>query len=208
MGVDHARREINSIGSMLSVMASARHDPFARMLNVDLIAVLVAVLLPWSTSGVGIGMLVWLAALAATLELRPFLRSLQRPICALPIALVALAALGTLWSDAPWGARLYAVGPATKLLVLPFLFYHFERSTRGMWVFVAFLASCTLLTVASWIVVIDPSLSLKIPGEPTGTASSSRTISTRARNSCCARSCLLSRSSRCCAKGKSGRRCC
>ena len=56
MAADHQRREINSIGSMLSVMASARHDPFARMLNVDLIAVLVALLLPWSTSGVGIGM--------------------------------------------------------------------------------------------------------------------------------------------------------
>jgi len=167
-GLDHQRRAINSIGAMVSVMASARHDPFARMLNVDLIAVLVAVLLPWSTSGVGIGMLVWLAALATTLELRPFLRSLQRPICALPIALVALAVLGTLWSDAPWGTRLHAVGPATKLLVLPFLFYHFERSARGMWIFVAFLASCTLLTVASWIVAIDPSLSLKAPGEPTG----------------------------------------
>ncbi|NOJ41222.1 O-antigen ligase family protein [Bradyrhizobium australiense] len=153
---------------MLSVMTSARHDPFARMLNVDLIAVLVAVLLPWSTSGVGIGMLVWLTALAATLELRPFLRSLQRPISALPIALVALAALGTLWSDASWGARLYALSPATKLLVLPFLFYHFERSTRGMWVFVAFLASCTLLTAMSWIVAIDPSLSLKAPDEPGG----------------------------------------
>jgi O-antigen ligase len=168
MAADQQRTEINSIGSMLSVMASARRDPFARMLNVDLIAVLVAVLLPWSTSGVGIGMLVWLAALAATLELGPFLRSLQRPICALPIALVALAALGTLWSDASWGARLYALSPATKLLFLPFLFYHFERSTRGMWVFIAFLASCTLLTVASWIVAIDPSLTLKAPGEPMG----------------------------------------
>jgi len=110
----------------------------------------------------------WLAAVAATLELRPFLRSLQRPIGALPIALVALAALGTLWSDAPWETRLHALGPAAKLLALPFLFYHFERSARGMWVFVAFLASCTLMTVASWIVVIDPSLSMKIPGEPTG----------------------------------------
>jgi O-antigen ligase len=166
MAVDHPRREINSIGSLLSVMASARHDAFARMLNVDLIAVLVAALLPWSTSGVGIGVLVWLFALAATRELRPFLRSLQRPICALPIALVALAALGTLWSDASWGARLYALSPATKLLVLPFLLYHFERSTRGMWVFIAFLASCTLMTVASWIVAIDPSLTLKVPGEP------------------------------------------
>jgi hypothetical protein len=166
MAVDHQPREINSIGSMLSVMASARHDPFARMLNVDLVAVLVAALLPWSTSGVGIGMLVWLAALAATLELRPFLRSLQRPICALPIALVALAALGMLWSDAPWSARTYALSPATKLLALPFLLYHFERSTRGMWVFIAFLASCTLMTVASWIVAIDPGLTLKVPGEP------------------------------------------
>jgi O-antigen ligase len=169
MAADHARsREINSIGSMLSVMASARHDPFARMLNVDLIAVLVALLLPWSTSGVGIGTLVWLAALAATMELRPFLRSLQRPICALPIALVALSALGTLWSDASWGARLHALSPATKLLFLPFLFYHFERSTRGMWVFVAFLVSCTLMTAASWMVAIDPNLTMKVPGEPTG----------------------------------------
>jgi O-antigen ligase len=168
MGVDHKRREMNSIGSMLSVMVSARHDPFARMLNVDLIAVLVALLLPWSTSGVGIGMLVWLAALAATLELGPFLRSLRRPICALPIALVALAALGTLWSDASWGARLYALSPATKLLFLPFLFYHFERSTRGMWVFVAFLVSCALMTAASWMVAIEPSLTLKVPGEPIG----------------------------------------
>ena len=113
-------------------------------------------------------MVLWLAALAATLELRPFLRSLQRPICALPIALVALAALGTLWSDAPWNARLYALSPATKLLVLPFLFYHFERSTRGMWVFVAFLASCTLLMVVSWIVAIRSQPLTEGPGEPTG----------------------------------------
>jgi O-antigen ligase len=162
------RRKMNSLGETLAFMASARRDPVARMLNVDLVAVLLAALLPWSTSGVGIGFVLWLAAVAATLELRPFLRSLQRPICALPIALVALAALGTLWSDAPWETRLHALGPAAKLLALPFLFYHFERSARGMWVFVAFLASCTLMTVASWIVVIDPSLSMKIPGEPTG----------------------------------------
>jgi len=111
-------------------------------------------------------MLVWLAALAATLEPRPFLRSLRRPINALPIALVALAAIGTLWSDAPWSTRLYAISPATKLLFLPFLLYHFERSTRGLWVFIAFLASCTLMTVASWIVAIEPGLSLKAPGDP------------------------------------------
>src|SRR4051812_41917552 len=166
MTADSGRSEMNFIGSMVPRLLSSARDPAVRIFNVDLVAVLVAALLPWSTSGVGIGMLVWLVALAATLELRPFLRSLRRPICALPIALVALAALGMLWSDAPWSARTYALSPATKLLALPFLLYHFERSTRGMWVFIAFLASCTLMTVASWIVAIDPSLTLKVPGEP------------------------------------------
>jgi O-antigen ligase len=165
---DRLRNTMGSLGSMVSLVLSARHDQAARIRNVDLIAVLVAVLLPWSTSGVGIGMVLWLAALATTLELRPFLHSLKRPICVLPIALVALAAMGTLWSDAPWNARTYALSPATKLLVLPFLFYHFERSTRGMWVFVAFLVSCTLLMAVSWIVAFDPGLSLKRPDEPGG----------------------------------------
>jgi O-antigen ligase len=150
-----------SIGSMFSLLLSARHDPLARIRNVDLVAVAVAVLLPWSTSGVAIGMVIWLVALVPTLELRPFLRSLQRPICILPITLAALAALGTLWSDAPWGARLYALSPVTKLLVLPLLLYHFQRTTRGLWVFIGFLVSCTLLMAASWLVLFDPGLSFK-----------------------------------------------
>ena len=151
-GADRLRNTMSSLGPMISSVLSARYDPAARMRNVDLLTVLIAALLPWSTSGVSIGIVLWLAAVATTLELRPFLHSLKRPICVLPIALVALAVTGTLWSDAPWSARSYALSPTTKLLVLPLLFYHFERSTRGTWVFIAFLASCTLLTVASWIV--------------------------------------------------------
>jgi O-antigen ligase len=150
---------------MVAVVLSARHDPAARMLNVDLLAVLLAASLPWSTSGVAIVALMWLTALIPTLDLRAFARSLKRPICALPIALFALAVVGTLWSDASWGARFYAVGPTTKLLMLPLLFYHFERSTRGMWVFTAFLASCTLLMALSWIVAFDPGLTLKPEGD-------------------------------------------
>jgi hypothetical protein len=82
------------------------------------------------------------------------------------MALFALAVIGTLWSDAPWGARLYAIGPTAKLLVLPLLFYHFERSERGLWVFVAFLVSCTLMMAMSWIVAFDPGISLKPLSEP------------------------------------------
>jgi O-antigen ligase len=37
--------------SWLSVILSAWHDPAARILNVDLLAILIPILLPWSTSG-------------------------------------------------------------------------------------------------------------------------------------------------------------
>lgn len=134
----------------------------------DIFAILAALALPWSTSLVAIFVPCWLGAVAWVMDWRAYGRLLKQPICYLPFALVGLAAVGTLWSDAAWGARLYAVSPTLKLLVLPALFYHFERSSRGMWVFIAFLVSCTLLMVMSWLVVMDPSLSLKAPGEPAG----------------------------------------
>ncbi len=139
----------------------AWRDPAAWSRTADIVAVLIALSLPWSTSLVGIFVAVWLVSVAPTLDVRVFLRSLRRPICAFPIALFVLAAVGTLWSDAAWGARLYAIGPAFKLLVLPFLFYHYERSARGMWVFNAFLISCALLMVISWVVFFYPHLSLQ-----------------------------------------------
>src|SRR4030088_656379 len=142
--------------SGLSVVLSAWHDPVARILNIDLLTVLIALLLPWSTTGVVIVAVLWVIALVPAIEVGPFLRSLARPICVLPIALFALALAGTLWSDASWGERLYAVGPTVKLLMLPLLLYHYERSPRGSWVFIAFLASCVLLMAASWVADFNP----------------------------------------------------
>jgi O-antigen ligase len=86
----------------------------------------------------------------------------RRPVAVLPLAFVALALVGTLWSDAPWSVRLHGISPTAKLLVLPLLLYHFERSSRGVWVFIAFLASCALLAVMSCIVALDPDLSAKL----------------------------------------------
>ncbi len=134
----------------------------------DVFAILAALTLPWSTTLPGIFVPCWLGAVAWVMDWRAYGRLLKLPICYLPFALVGLALVGTLWSDAAWGARLYAVSPTLKLLVLPGLFYHFERSSRGMWVFIALLVSCALLMVMSWIVTYDPSLSLKAPGEPGG----------------------------------------
>jgi O-antigen ligase len=100
-----------------------------------------------------------------TIDVGAFIEQLKRPICAAPIALFALALVGTLWSDARWGMRFYAVAPTAKFLLLPLLFYHFERSQRGLWVFTAFLASCVALLAMSWLVAYDPHLALKSGGD-------------------------------------------
>lgn len=131
----------------------------------DIFAILAALTLPWSTSLPSIFVPCWLGAVAWVTDWRAFGRLLKQPICYVPVAFAGLAVIGTLWSGATWSARLWSVGPLLKLLVLPGLFYHFERSKRGMWVFIAFLVSCTLLMLVSWLVLIDPGLSLKPPGQ-------------------------------------------
>jgi O-antigen ligase len=154
---------VNAVASasMAAKMSRRWRDPAAWSTTTDIFVVLIALSLPWSTSLVGIFVVALLVTMGPFLDVKAFLRSLKRPICVLPIALFALAAVGMLWSDAPWGARLYAVSPTAKLLVLPALFYHFERSGRGLQVFIAFLISCTVLLAMSWIVAFDPALSLK-----------------------------------------------
>jgi O-antigen ligase len=142
-------------------------DPAAWMTAADIVAVLLALSLPWSTSLVGIFGVVFVLTMLPTIDVGTFIETLRRPISAAPIALFVLALVGTLWSDAAWGLRLYAVAPTAKLLLLPLLFYHFARSRRGAWVFIAFLVSCVVVMAMSWLVAYDPRLALK-PGADYG----------------------------------------
>ena len=144
-----------------TLLARRWRDPAAWIETTDIFIGLVAVTLPWSTSLVAIFAVAALVTMLPFFDVTAFLQSLKRPVCTIPVALFALAAVGTLWSDAAWGARLYAVGPAAKLLMLPVLFYHFERSSRGVQVFTAFLVSCVLLLVMSFIVAAYPSLAMR-----------------------------------------------
>ena len=147
--------------SVSALLGRRWRDPAAWLTTADVFAILLAASLPWSTTLVAIFAAAFLVSLAPFLDFKAFLQSLRRPECALPIALFALAVVGTLWSDAPWRVRLNAIGPAAKLLMLPVLLYHFERSARGLQVLVAFLVSCALLMVMSWIVAFEPRLTLK-----------------------------------------------
>jgi len=147
--------------SLLSRLISACRDPAARIRTVDLLTVAIAVLLPWSTTGVSVGAGLWLIVFVFTIDPRDFLASLRRPASALPLAFVVLVLLGLLWSEGPAPDRIRQLSQVAKLLVLPLLIYHFGRSSRGMAVFTCFLISCAVLSLVSCLVALDPTLSAK-----------------------------------------------
>lgn len=135
--------------------------PTTSLYPADILVVMVAATLPWSTSLPAIFLILWLVAIAPATDFDKFRDLMKRPVCFLPVSFFVLATVGTLWSSVPWGARLYSVGPVAKFLVVPLLIYHFQRSTRGPWVLLAFFVSCACLMIYSWVVAIDPRLALK-----------------------------------------------
>lgn len=125
----------------------------------DILAVLVALSLPWSTSLVAIFIVVFLFSLIPAFDANRFIESVKRPASLAPVALFAVALLGMAWaSDISWTARLQGLAPVAKLLLVPLLIYHFEKSERGAWVAIAFLGSCTIVMLTSWLMSIDSQL--------------------------------------------------
>jgi len=163
MRLTRSRNSWTFILSASRARFAAAFDPVRWFLYVDLIAVLIAIMLPWSTTAVGTLGFVWLLAsipLLPTLDVKHVVRLLASPACRWLIAIFVLALVGTLWADSPWRDRLQGISPVARLLLIPILFYHFERSKRGMWVFLGFFVSCALLMVLSWIVLLAPELKL------------------------------------------------
>ncbi|MBR0800889.1 O-antigen ligase family protein [Bradyrhizobium jicamae] len=126
----------------------------------DLLIALAAASLPWSTSALTIFILLWLVAVIPTIDWEQFVLDLVTPPVALALALVALTLIGLTWSEAGWAERLHGLKPLSKLLLLPFLLTYFQRTQRGLDVFIAFLISCALMMVLSWVVLACPQLKL------------------------------------------------
>lgn len=149
-----------------AVVAPARQGSAPLIRAADVLAALIAASLPWSTTAPSIFVGLWLLVVMPTIDWRDYARRLVQPAYALPFVVLLLALAGMLWSDGEWADRLHAIKPVTKLVLIPPLLYHFSRSERGFQVCAAFLVSCALLAVFSWIVLLDPALKL------TATASS------------------------------------
>jgi O-antigen ligase len=134
----------------------------------DGLAAAVAVSLPWSTSATGILVVLWLIALLPTLDGASLRRELLSATGGLPVLLWALGAVGMLWAEASWGDRIAGLSGFHKLLVIPLLLAQFRRSEQVQWVILGFLASCGLLLIVSWMLVLLPGLPWrgKTPGVP------------------------------------------
>ena len=121
------------------------------LLCVDIYPALAAASLPWSTTAVSVFMVLWLIVVLPTISWPAFFEALHAPASYLPLAFFALAFAGLFWTADSWPVGFQGLVPVTKLLAVPLLLYHYERSERGNWVLFAFLAACVLLMGLSWV---------------------------------------------------------
>jgi O-antigen ligase len=135
----------------------------------DWLAVGVAVAMPWSISASQILTALWLLALISMLDIAEVRRELRTTAGGLPVLLWLLAVVAMLWANVPWSARYAGLEGFHKLLVIPLLLAQFRRSDRGIYVVYGFLASCTALAIASWVLMVLWKLwSVYVPGKIPG----------------------------------------
>jgi O-antigen ligase len=121
------------------------------LLCLDLYPALAAASLAWSTTAVSVFMVLWILTVLPTIRWQAFFESLRAPASFLPLAFFALAIAGLFWTEDTWPVAIQGLVPVVKLLAIPLLLYHYDRSQRGHWVLFAFVASCVLLMGLSWV---------------------------------------------------------
>jgi O-antigen ligase len=142
------------------MIQSASFGPFDRSFLVrlaDWAAVAVAVVLPWSTSGVGIAIAVWLVVLLPTLGSASIKRELATAAGGLPVVLWCLGVIGMLWADVSWHDRFAGLDSFHRLLAIPLLLAQFRHSENGIWVILGFFISSITVLLASYILVLGHS---------------------------------------------------
>jgi len=124
----------------------------------DIVAVAIAVSLPWSTSATAILVGLWFFTLVPVLRWDELRREILTPAGGLPVLLVLLGVAGMLWADVTLLERWKGLDSFLKLLAIPLLLVQFHRSERGTWVFAGYLLSCIALLVVTSIVIAVPPL--------------------------------------------------
>ncbi len=150
---------------MTSTFTLSGFDRARWQLAIDCFAVGVAASLPWSTSLTEIFVTLWLIAFVPTLfvpnlQVDDLRRVLAMPAGFLPVLLCLLAAIGMAWAvDVSFAERLGGFSKFPRLVIIPLLLVHFQRSERGTWVFNGFLLASLALLAASYGLALLPGLS-------------------------------------------------
>ena len=120
----------------------------------DWAAVAVALALPWSTSAVGIAIVVWLVVLLPTLSAASVKRELATAAGGLPVVLWCLGVIGMLWADVSWHDRFAGLDSFHRLLAIPLLLAQFRNSENGIWVILGFFISAITVLLASYMLAV------------------------------------------------------
>lgn len=139
-------------------MAAHSIDRVKLIAVADVLAIVLAAALPWSTSASGILAGMWAVTLIALFDVRGLRDALLTPAGGLPVVLVLFGVAGMLWADVSLAERVNGIGSFVKLLTIPLFFVHFQRSERGHFVFAAFVLSCLVLLIATAVIVAVPPL--------------------------------------------------
>ena len=136
----------------------------------DALVAAIAVSLPWSTSVTSILIVLWLVALALTLQWPDLRHELATLAGGLPVLLWLMMLVGNLWSDASFWQRLDSLSDYHKLLAIPLLMMQFRRSPHAQRIIIGFLLASVVLLLVSWLPTIFPNLAglawRKWPGVP------------------------------------------
>lgn len=144
-------------------LISYDRERFGKLANI--LAILLAASLPWSTSATSILAVLWLIAALPTVDPVALRRMIITPSGGLPLLLVALGAAGMLWAEVTWPERFNGLSSFYKFLFIPLLLHYFSRLGNARNVLIGFAVSCTLLLLLSWVVLVWPDI-LKT-GRPT-----------------------------------------
>jgi O-antigen ligase len=137
---------------MVGFSRLAQFDRSSFVSLADWAAVAVAVALPWSTSAVGIALVVWLVILLPSLDVDSLKRALAAPAGGFAVILWCLGVVGMLWADVSWHDRFAGLDSFHRLLAIPLLLAQFRRTGNGLWVAGGFLISSIALLLASYVV--------------------------------------------------------
>jgi O-antigen ligase len=130
----------------------------------DVLAVALAISLPWSVSLTWIFFGLWLLALVPTLNVAGLRRVVASPAGGLPVLFWMLGLVGMFWAfDVPMAERWDGLKSLHKFLVIPLLMFQFQRSNRAPWVLNGFLLSCGVLLVLSWVLIWVPTFPVPWP---------------------------------------------